>query len=135
MAAVAAGRVGWNAAATATRTMISNHPQFLDAIRDKKLVRLVFYSLADGGTVDRECAPLDYGPTPGTDDPLNRYWVWDHANTAGANPLGLISDQIVSVQVLGKDFIPHDLGLAARSWCVARDWPVAPAAGDRPVGA
>ena len=102
--------------------MISNHPQFLDAIREKKLIRIVFYSQPDGGTVDRECAPLDYGPELGALDALNRYWIWDDASTPGVNPLGLLSDQIVSVNVLGKDFDPEKIGLAARPWFVPRDW-------------
>ena len=102
--------------------MIPNHAQFLDAIRDKKLVRIVFYSHADAGKVDRECIPLDYGPEPATTDPLNRYWIWDHASTAGTNPLGLLPDQIVSVQVLGKDFDPDKLPVGDRPWCVSRPW-------------
>jgi hypothetical protein len=102
--------------------MISNHPQFLDAIRAKKLIRIVFYSLPDGGTVERECAPLDYGPEPGAKDALNRYWIWDPASTAGSNPLGLLPDQIVSVHVLGTDFDPAKLPVGARLWSVLRDW-------------
>ncbi len=102
--------------------MISNHDQFLDAIREQKLIRIVFYSQPDGGTVDRECAPLDYGPELGASDPLNRYWIWDPANTAGANPLGLLPDQIVNVFVLGTTFDPEKLGVVERPWFVLRDW-------------
>jgi hypothetical protein len=102
--------------------MIPNHAQFIDAIRDKNLIRISFYSLPDAGTVDRECAPLDYGLQPGIADGLNRYWVWDIANTAGTNPLGLLPDQIVSVQVLGKNFYPDQLPLGTRPWSVVRDW-------------
>jgi hypothetical protein len=102
--------------------MISNHAQFLDAIREKKIIRIVFYSQPDGGTVDRECAPLDYGPELGATDALNRYWIWDPANTAGTNPLGLLPGQIVHVHVLGKDFDPAKIGVPARPWFVLRDW-------------
>jgi len=102
--------------------MISNHAQFLDAIREKKRIRIVFYSLPDAGTIDRECAPLDYGPPPGTADELNRYWVWDYANTTAANPLGLLPDQIVTVNVLGKDFDPAGIPAQAHAWFVQRDW-------------
>jgi len=106
--------------------MISNHHQFLDAIRERKLIRIVFYSQPDKGTVDRECAPLDYGPAPDANDTLNRYWIWDHANTAGSNPIGLLPDQIVSAQVLGKDFDPGRLAVGARPWSVPRSWGVHP---------
>ncbi len=102
--------------------MISNHAQFIAAIGEKKLIRIVFYSLPDAGTVDRECAPLDYGADSAAADPLNRYWIWDPANTAGANPLRLLPDQIASVQVLGKEFDPQAFGGVARSWLVPREW-------------
>lgn len=88
--------------------MIPNHADFLEAVRRHKLVRIAFYSLPDNGTVDRECAPLDYAPAPDGGDPANRYWVWDPAGTAGPNPLRLLPDQIVSLAMLGKDFDPAD---------------------------
>lgn len=94
----------------------------------------MFYSHPDTGTVDRECAPLDYGPEPGAKDELNRYWIWDPANTAGANPLGLLPGQIVNVRVLGADFDPGKLGGGARPWCVLRDWGTHPESHDQPAG-
>lgn len=104
--------------------MIPNHAQFLDAIAEKKLVRIEFYSKPDAGRVDRECAPLDYGPEPGDEDALNRYWIWDYANSTGANPLGLVPEQIVSVQVLGKGFFPEELNLTSKAWSVPRKWKI-----------
>ena len=65
--------------------------------------------MPDKGTIDRECAPLDYGPGSEAKDDVNHYWVWDFANRAGANPLGLVSGQIVSLGVLGKTFNPGAL--------------------------
>lgn len=102
--------------------MIPNHAEFLTAITEMKLIRIEFYSKPDAGRIDRECAPLDYGPEPGVEGSLNRYWIWDYANATGANPLGLVPEQIVSVHVLGKGFVPHELKLAARSWSVPRTW-------------
>jgi len=102
--------------------MISNHTQFIDAIRERNLIRIVFYSKPAAGTVDHECAPLDYGPTPGEKDSLNRYWVWDNSANSGANPLGLAPDQIVSVQVLGNVFSPAQFPVGDRLWSVPRDW-------------
>lgn len=115
--------------------MISNHPQFLDAIRERKLIRIVFYSQPDAGTLDRECAPLDYGPELGAADVRNRYWIWDFADTTGTNPLGLLPDQIVNVFVLGKEFDPEKIGVPARSWTVLRDWGKHPELGELPVTA
>ena len=106
--------------------MIPNHEAFLDAIRDKKMVRVAFYSKPDSGTVDRECAPLDYGPEPGGKDARNHYWIWDNAHTAGSNPLGLLPDQIVSVNVLGSDFDPAGIPVGSRPWSVPRAWGMPP---------
>lgn len=125
-------RALWGSAIT-PHTMISNHVQFLDAIREKKLIRIKFYSHPDVDTVDRECAPLDYGPDLGAKDVLNRYWIWDYANTAGSNPLGLLPNQILNVRVLGADFDPEKLGVGARPWCVPRDWGTHPELHDQPV--
>jgi len=114
--------------------MLPNHTEFLDAIHEMKLVRIEFYSKPDAAKIDRECAPLDYGPVAGAEDAGNRYWVWDFANSTGANPIGLVSEQIVSLQVLGKGFVPHELGLAARSWSVPRKWKIGPEASVQPGG-
>lgn len=109
--------------------MITNHEQFLAAIRQHKLVRIAFYSLPDNGVVDRECAPLDYSPSPGAGDTANRYWVWDRIHSAGTNPLGLSPDQIVSLEVLGKDFDPASYPTAeALRAAPPRPTPLPPAA-------
>lgn len=115
--------------------MLANHAQFLEAIREKKLVRIVFYSIPDAGKVDRECIPLDYGPEPGVKDALNRYWVWDRVAPAGTNPLGLLPDQIVEMRVLGLDFSPAKIPLGDRLWSVPRNWEKSPEAKvkDEPV--
>ena len=104
--------------------MISNHALFIDAIRAKNLVRIVFYSQQDAGKVDHECAPLDYGPAVEGKDASDRYWVWDNSSNTVVNPLGLSPDQIVSVQVLGRNFFPEHLNLGTREWSVIRDWAI-----------
>ncbi|MBK9990730.1 MAG: hypothetical protein IPP19_08380 [Verrucomicrobia bacterium] len=104
--------------------MIPNHAHFIDAIRDKSLTRIVFYSHPDAGKVDHECAPLDYGPGQDGQNTSDRYWVWDNNDSAGANPIGLLPDQVISVQVIGRNFAPEHLPLGPRTWSVIRDWPV-----------
>ena len=115
--------------------MIANHADFLEAIRRRKLVRIAFYSLPDHGTVDRECVPLDYAPAPDGSDPANRYWVWDPAHTAGANPLGLLPDQIVSLQMLGKDFDPAEFHTSPVLQSTPSPQTPAPAEAARPAAA
>ena len=84
--------------------MIPNHTLFLEALKDKKKVRVQFYSKADGGVVDRVFAPMAYGPGGGENaDGLNRYWLWDSSG-ATACALGLVPQQIVDLHMLGETF-------------------------------
>lgn len=88
--------------------MIANHEQFIAALKEKRKVRVQFYSKADSGVLDRVCAPMDYGPGSGNKDGLNRYWLWDYASKTGSHTLGLMPQQIVDLQVLGELFAPTD---------------------------
>lgn len=102
--------------------MITNHPQLLEAIAERKKVRVRFYSVADDGVIDRTCAPLDYGPGAGPADGLNRYWLWNYAGPDGARTLGLKPGQIVELQVLGEEFQPGEFGAVPWVWAVRREW-------------
>ena len=65
--------------------MIPNHARFIEAINEKKKVRVRLYSVADNGVVDRVCAPMDYGLGVGNQDGLNRYWLWDYTSKTGSH--------------------------------------------------
>jgi len=95
--------------------MITNHSQFLEAVKEKQLVRIEFYSTPDQGVVDRECAPLGYGPDPAKGEGLNRYLIWDFASPMGSNRLGLLPRQIVKLSVLSKTFDPAALTATSSS--------------------
>jgi hypothetical protein len=86
--------------------MIPKHTQFIEAIKEKKRVSVRYYSHADGGVLDRICAPMNYGPGD-RHDGLNRYWFWDYAST-GNHVLGLMPKQIEDLQTLGVLFDPAD---------------------------
>ena len=92
--------------------MIPNHTQFLEAIEEKRKVRVRFYSKADSGVLDHVCAPMDYGSGGGTNDGLNLCWLWDYASETGSYTLGLVPQQIVDLQVLGEVFDPAKLASA-----------------------
>ena len=86
--------------------MIPNHPRFLEALNEKKKVRVRLYSIADNGVVDRVCAPMSYGLGVANQDGLNRYWLWDYASQTGTHTLGLLPQTIVDLQMLGEAFDP-----------------------------
>jgi len=87
--------------------MISNHPQFLEAIQEKKKVSVRFYSKADNGVLERICAPVSYGQGSESRDEFNRYWFWDYAGNSGSHELGLLPQQVLNLQVLGEAFDPN----------------------------
>ena len=95
--------------------MIPNHNQFLDALNEKRKVRVKFYSPADGGVLDRVCAPMNYGLGGAVNDALNRYWLWDYASETGSYTLGLVPQQIVDLHVLGEKFDPAQFTIAPSS--------------------
>lgn len=102
--------------------MIPNHPQFIEAINEKRKVRLRYYSQADSGGLDRVCAPMDYGPGAGFADGLNRYWLWDYAGMPKGRSLGLLPPEILDLHVLGEVFDPAGFGVRPWPWAVQRDW-------------
>ncbi len=102
--------------------MIPNHARVLEAIAERKKLKIKFYSLSDSGVIERICAPLDYGPGASPEDGLNRYWVWDYANPPGSQTLGLNPDQIVDLHALSEEFQPGDFGALPWPWAVERDW-------------
>ena len=92
--------------------MIPNHAQFLEALNEKRKVRVQFYSKPDSGVLDRVCAPMDYGLGGEPNDGLNRYWLWDYASDTGSYTLGLVPQQIVDLKVLSEVFDPAQFNIA-----------------------
>ena len=88
--------------------MIPNHKEFIRAIQEKNKVCLRFFSKADSSVVDLVCAPMDYGPGTDAHDGVNRYWFWDYSSNTGSPTLGLFSEQVLDVRILGDSFDPAD---------------------------
>ncbi len=109
-------------AANKANTMLPNHTRFIEAIRERTMVRIEYYSKPDQGVVNRECAPLDYGAATGNSDAMNLYWIWDYASPSASNPLGLAPEQIVKVDILGRTFDIGALNVSDRAWIIPRDW-------------
>jgi hypothetical protein len=102
--------------------MIPQHDRFLEAIHERRKVRVRLYSVADSGVVDRVCAPLDYGLDAARQDGLNRYWLWDYAQKHGAESVALLPQEIVDLQMLGESFDSDPLHPIAGQWSIPRDW-------------
>jgi hypothetical protein len=104
--------------------MISNHKEFIEAIKEKRKACLRFYSRADSGIIDLVCAPLDYGPGAGLQDGVNRYWFWDYTSNNGSHILTLLPEQILDLSLLGAMFDPAGFSAPAPTWSIPRDWSI-----------
>ncbi len=88
--------------------MIENHSEFLAAVRQCRLVRIFFYTLPDGRTMDHRCVPIGFAADPKGPDTRERYWFLDPNFGTGQEPLGLVAEQIMSLDVLEQEFAPED---------------------------
>jgi len=109
--------------------MIPNHEQFIEAINKQQKVCVRFYSKADSGVIDLVCAPLDYGTGAGTQDGVNRYWLWDYTSNNGSHTLSLLPNQVLDLRALGAKFDPAEFGVPPPAWSIPRDWKASTGAG------
>jgi len=88
--------------------MIPHHANFVEALKDRKKVRVQFHSQAEDGMQNRTFAPLAYGLGAGEfNDGVDRYWLWD-CSSARAQAVGLMPQQIIALQVLPERFDPAE---------------------------
>ena len=96
--------------------------RFIQAIHDKKKVRVTFFSEEDEKHITRLCAPMDYGPGRKMRDQRDRYWLWDYESDTGVHPLPLKEEQIQSMVVLEDQFDPAEFVKWSPAWFIKRDW-------------
>ena len=102
--------------------------RFIQSIRDKKKVRVTFYSKSDDMEITRLCAPMDYGPSQkkNAKDLRDKFHLWDY-ESPGENPfhnLSLPSDQIVNIEYTDILFNPGEFVNWPTKWIVKRNWGV-----------
>lgn len=102
--------------------MITNHQEFINAIHDKKKLKIVFYSEEDNALLERICAPMDYAAGTRIKDGVPRYWVWDFNSDTKNHTLPLRDGRIKSIIVLEETFDPSDFITWLPKWAIARDW-------------
>ena len=99
--------------------------QFIQAIHDKRKVRLTFYSKEDGGLLTRKCAPMDYGPSRRAKQKNDRFHFWDYDSDTQKHTLSLNPEQISNLQVLDDTFEPAEFitwDITKSPWFISRDW-------------
>ncbi|OLQ80550.1 hypothetical protein BIT28_15875 [Photobacterium proteolyticum] len=100
--------------------MDQNH--FVDAIQNKKMVRLTFISKENGQKLTRTCAPMDFGPRRLAQNQSDRYHLWDFESDHRHHILSLLPERIVDMEILGDEFSPSEFVSWPTNWFVKRDW-------------
>lgn len=90
--------------------MLPNHDEIIQAILDRREVRVTWPSQDDGGAIQsRRCAVMDFGFSRRFHDQNPRYHFWDFESDSGASHnLSLLASQITHVEVLASTFDPAD---------------------------
>ena len=99
--------------------------RFIQAIQERRKVRLTFFSKEDGRPLTRLCAPMDYGPSRRAHDKSDRYHLWDYESDTGRHTLSLNPDQVQDIACLDDYFDPAEFitwSTTDSPWFVSRDW-------------
>jgi len=99
--------------------------QFIKAIQEKKMIRLTFFSKADGSSLIRKCAPMDFAPSRRAADKTPRYHFWDFESDTKNHTLSLLPNQIKFMENLNETFDPAEFitwNTTTSPWSVPRDW-------------
>jgi len=83
--------------------MHCHHNIFVEAIRDKKKVRLTFLSEERGDSTKKLCGPVFYSASVTEKDP-GCYYLWDSESNTGNHFLALSLSQIVSIEPTEEPF-------------------------------
>ncbi len=83
--------------------MHRNHDIYVKAIRDRKKVKLTFFSNEQGDVGDGLFGPIFYSPSAMGED-SDCYYLWDFERGASDNFLGLPPSQIVRMELTKESF-------------------------------
>ena len=102
------------------RVMIKD--SFLQAIREKKVVRIKFKS-KEKGEVIRKCIPFDYGPSRREKIKVDKFHFYDLDSPDGSHNLSIVGDQLLSLDILDETFNPATyVTWSPVQWFVKREW-------------
>ena len=91
--------------------MHRDHAVFVQAIKDKRKVKLVFLTDAAGTKAEKLCGPMLYSPPIAGDetgDESDCYYLWDSESGSGKQFLGFPSNKIVSMELTEQAFDPEE---------------------------
>ena len=96
--------------------------KFIQAIHEKRKLKVTFFSKEDGTTLVRTCAPMDYGPSRRARRKNDRYHFWDYDSDTRRHTLSLNPEQVLEVEMLDEHFEPSEFVTWKPNWFIQRDW-------------
>ena len=96
--------------------------RFLKALHGCLKAKVRFRPKRGGRTLERTCAPMDYGRRHRSRSTKSVYHLWDYDSAGEPHPLFLEPAQIFSIEVLTDEFDPAEFVKLPTDWREARDW-------------
>lgn len=78
--------------------MHRDHDVFIQAIEQKKRIKLTFYDGQTQRNITKRCAPLHYSKGQVEGDDLDCYYFWDFEAKRNSNFLALRPSQVVAME-------------------------------------
>ena len=101
---------------------MTNHENFLQAIQEKRIVKVQFNS-QEKGVIERICIPFDFGPSRrNLKTNPDRYHFYDLDSPEGSHTLSILPEQIISIETKDKNFDPANYIIWTPNWFIKRDW-------------
>lgn len=101
--------------------MHKDYQKFIDAIHQKKLVKIVV-DTQEKGIIERICVPFDYAISRKYNDGRERFHFYDLDSPEGEHNLSILPDKLKSLEVLEQLFSPGDYVKWTPNWVISRDW-------------
>jgi len=101
---------------------MTNHEKFLQAIQEKRIVKVQFNS-QEKGVIERVCIPFDFGPSRrNLKVNPDRYHFYDLDSPEGSHNLSILPEQIISIETTNKTFDPVNYITWNPNWFIQRNW-------------
>ena len=101
------------------------HEEFIQAIHNKRKIRLSYYADKHGKVITRLCIPYDFGPSRRDKIKKNKYHFHDLEGSEGPHTTSILPEKIREIEVLDQNFDPEHYvtwDTEKSPWHVKRDW-------------
>jgi hypothetical protein len=101
---------------------MTNHEKFLQAIQEKRIVKVKFDTQGKG-IIERICIPFDFGPSKrNLKTNPDRYHFYDLDSPEGSHTLSIIPEQLILIEFTDRTFDPANYITWTPNWFIVRNW-------------